>query len=73
LGSAVNARLGTWQVPQLCCPDAERLASKNSALPATAAADALVVEEVPELVVEDELCPSPPPPQPASAAVIQTQ
>src|ERR1700733_11927479 len=36
-GSAVNARLGTWQVPQLCWPDADRLVSKKSALPATAA------------------------------------
>src|SRR5579863_2817646 len=38
-GSAVKARLGTWHVPQLCCPETDRLLSKKIALPATDAAD----------------------------------
>src|SRR3569833_4084090 len=39
-GSAANAWLGTWQVPQLWAPEAERLLPMKSALPATAAAEA---------------------------------
>jgi hypothetical protein len=29
--------VGTWQVPQACLPDADKLVSKNIALPAAAA------------------------------------
>jgi hypothetical protein len=57
-------------------PEADRLASKNSALPATAAAEGDVVAGG-ELEVLDPLCPlcpSPlPPPQADSAAAIHTQ
>jgi hypothetical protein len=34
-------------VPQLCCPDAERLLSKKMAFPATAARERLLAFEVP--------------------------
>jgi hypothetical protein len=67
VGSAVNARLGTWQVPQACWPEADKLVSKKSAFPATAAADgeAGVEEDAPELA-----SPPPPPPHPDRAAAI---
>jgi hypothetical protein len=61
-GSPVYARDGTWHVPQDCFPDADRLLSKNIALPATAAADCVVcVVDVDE---KSEL-----PPQPTRIAV----
>src|SRR5580658_504687 len=61
-GSAVKARLGTWQVPQLWLPEADKLVSKKSAFPATAAADgaAGAAAVLPALL--------PPPPQPKSVA-----
>src|SRR5258708_4343949 len=45
-GSPAKARAGTWQVPQDCRPEADKLASKNSALPATAAGEATTGEGV---------------------------
>jgi hypothetical protein len=36
----VKARAWTWQVAHDCRPEADKLASKNSAFPATAAGDA---------------------------------
>ena len=56
----MKAWLGTWQVAQLCCPDAERLVSKNRAWPAATASAGLAVAGavVPGLLL--------PPPQPAS-------
>jgi hypothetical protein len=64
-GKAVNARLGTWQVPQLCLPEADKLVSKKIALPARDASDC-------ELAGGGLLASSPlPPPQldtPATAA-----
>ena len=67
VGSAVNARLGTWQVPQACWPEADKLVSKKSAFPATAAADgeAGVEEDAPVLA-----SPPPAPPHPDRAAAI---
>jgi hypothetical protein len=56
----VKARAWTWQVAHDCRPEADKLASKNSAFPATAAAVAGGAAGVAVLV--------PLPPQPASAA-----
>ena len=56
-GSPEYARDGTWHVPHACFPDADRLLSKNIALPATAAADCVVC--VVEVAETSELPPQP--------------
>jgi hypothetical protein len=42
----VKARAGTWQVAHDCRPEADKLVSKNSALPATAAGEVTTGEGI---------------------------
>jgi hypothetical protein len=63
----VKARLGTWQVPQLCCPEADKLLSKKNALPAVAAADG---EASVGLDALEPVSPAPPPHPDNAAATI---